>query len=188
MHRKSAAPTDSRRVPAPCCAPPSVRAGRFVGHRLASPHTPRADAVAPRAQVTVVGPTVEAVAKAREMLELAEEEIEIPQSAAASLLGNGGNPLRAIEERAGLVHANIWKNAKALKLTGSRAALEKAKLIVELELDYIATYAEESSEVRKLVLQARALGIATPSSLHDGGGPSHAAGFGAFRGLSLIHI
>lgn len=129
------------------------------------------------AQVAVVGPTPESVAKAREMLEFAEEDTQLPSFAVSYLVGRNRQNLRDLEEKAGLVRATINKSG-SLRLLGTRLALDQAKLLLDLELNYLSAYAEESAELRRLSSQNRRLNLAAVAEGPAAAGPGRGGGRG----------
>jgi KH domain len=103
--------------------------------------------------VRIVGHRPEDVARAREMLEVCCLYIPLPEDKVGFVVGKEGRNINDIIARSGLVAPGgmtMDRSRGAMRVQGTRAACEKARLLIEAQLDFLNQAEREQVEVEAM--------------------------------------
>ena len=103
--------------------------------------------------VRIVGHRAEDVARARELLEVCSLYVPIPEDKVGYIVGKEGKNINEIISRSGLVPpgaASMDRERGAMRVQGSRAACEKARLLINAQLEFLKQAEREQVEVETM--------------------------------------
>ncbi|CAM9763059.1 unnamed protein product [Chrysoparadoxa australica] len=103
--------------------------------------------------VSIAGPTPEAAQAAREMMEFQQESIELQQER-HMLLARSRNKLRDIATQSGCLRVQLHETS--VELLGTRLAVASARMLLDINLDYLdkqQEISEKDDQLRERLMQ-----------------------------------
>jgi len=129
--------------------------------------------------ILIQGRTAEAVAEAREWMDICSEVITVNRADIGFLIGREGRSLEEIIERSGVASIQTPTNSDAaqgtFEIVGRRKNVEKARLLIDATLQLLQESRQLTQESAALNAQLRSMGVRV-------GGPAYGRGRGRGRG------
>lgn len=112
--------------------------------------------------VVLIGPSQEAVEKARELLEFVIVRVPVRPEQIGWLIGKNGRNFKELQSKTLLTRLNVDKASNTVMLVGTQTAVSAAQLYIDTHLEYLAEFDKEEIAAEKLRRELQGVGIAEP--------------------------
>jgi len=112
--------------------------------------------------VRIVGHRAADVARARAALEVCTVVVRVPDDKIGYIVGKEGKNINELQARSGATQLKLAHEGQAgalVRVLGSRAACDKARLLIEAQLAYLEEAEAEQAEVEAMKRQLEAMNV-----------------------------
>ena len=135
--------------------------------------------------VRIVGHRAADVARARAMLEVCSVAVRVPEDKVGYIVGKEGKNINELQSKSGATQLRLTQEGTAgavVRVLGSRAACDKARLLIEAQLDFLNQAEAEAAEVESMKRQLEAMNTSWGEEsfliMRGGGGDREGNGYG----------
>ena len=141
--------------------------------------------------VRIVGHRAADVARARAMLEVCSVAVRVPEDKVGYIVGKEGKNINELQAKSGATQLRLAQEGASgavVRVLGSRAACDKARLLIEAQLDFLHQAEAEAAEVESMKRQLEAMNTSWGEEsflvMRGGGGDrdGHGGGRGGYGG------
>ena len=139
--------------------------------------------------VRIVGHRAADVARARAALEVCSVAVRVPDDKVGYIVGKEGKNINELQARSGATQLRLAHEGAAgalVRVLGSRAACDKARLLIEAQLAYLNEAEAEAKQVEDMKRQLEAMNVSWGEDsfliMRGGGGDRDGDGGGGYGG------